>query len=451
MLRGFEEVTKAMKNNPDYELRQSSVNKLIEQTTETRKQVNEMDKSKKVIQAQVDKQKQSKEKGLKKLSIEELQNLTKQCEDTGEELAKFNKESDSMLKELQKRRQKLADADIFDNFKLRVEELNEIDNKNKAIEKDIAVLEMIIVEANKITPKNASSTLNELKQLKNDMSKSVADKEQMAKRLNDLKEKIKAKNLAIDDPYTFTPLINEIKDLRQLLAKKEEDLNKMGQHIKFLKNKYGGVDVEKKFDEFKVTAENQKNRLASLQEDLEVLKELNEEFDGYTSDSQEEDFIERLGIDLRELSSKHKVATEEGELIFEKITVAQKNIQRRKEKGGNTELSAKEIEERATMVAEIEEEASRNQKLVDEIDNKVNKNKKVFMGMQTKQKIKRRQQEVAELNKKLETFENQVNEVEADMQAEFNKIKLGDEKGEKLHAILAELLQEIEKVKQDYS
>jgi uncharacterized protein YukE len=88
---------------------------------------------------------------------------------------------------------------------------------------------------------------------------------------------------------------------------------------------------------------------------------------------------------------------------------------------------------------------------VDEIDNKVNKNKKVFMGMQTKQKIKRRQQEVAELNKKLETFENQVNEVEADMQAEFNKIKLGDEKGEKLHAILAELLQEIEKVKQDYS
>jgi hypothetical protein len=30
MLRGFEEVTKAMKNNPDYELRQSSVNKLIE-------------------------------------------------------------------------------------------------------------------------------------------------------------------------------------------------------------------------------------------------------------------------------------------------------------------------------------------------------------------------------------------------------------------------------------
>jgi hypothetical protein len=30
LLKGFEEVTKAMKDNPDYELRQTSVAKLIE-------------------------------------------------------------------------------------------------------------------------------------------------------------------------------------------------------------------------------------------------------------------------------------------------------------------------------------------------------------------------------------------------------------------------------------
>lgn len=32
---------------------------------------------------------------------------------------------------------------------------------------------------------------------------------------------------------------------------------------------------------------------------LEDLKHLNEYFDGYTSDNNEEDFIERLGIDVR--------------------------------------------------------------------------------------------------------------------------------------------------------
>jgi ribosomal protein S18 len=89
--------------------------------------------------------------------------LTKQCEENGEELAKLNKQSDSVLKELQKRRQKLADAYIFDNFKLRTEELNEIDTKNKAIDGDLKVLEKIITEANKITPANASATNAQLK------------------------------------------------------------------------------------------------------------------------------------------------------------------------------------------------------------------------------------------------------------------------------------------------
>lgn len=73
------------------------------------------------------------------------------------------------------------------------------------------------------------------------------------------------------------------------------------------------------------------------------------------------------------------------------------------------------------------------------------------MAMQGKQKLKRRQQEVGELNKKLETFETQLNELEADMKAEFNKIKLGDEKGEKLHETLAGLLKDIEKAKVDYA
>ena len=55
--------------------------------------------------------------------------MTKECEENGEELTKLNKQGDVMLKDLNKRRTKLADADILDNFKLRTEELNEIDTK----------------------------------------------------------------------------------------------------------------------------------------------------------------------------------------------------------------------------------------------------------------------------------------------------------------------------------
>ena len=37
------------------------------------------------------------------------------------------------------------------------------------------------------------------------------------------------------------------------------------------------------------------------------------------------------------------------------------------------------------------------------------------------------------------------------MKAEFNKIKLGDEKGQALHDSLAALLKDIERVKTDYA
>lgn len=63
------------------------------------------------------------------MSINELQDLTKQLEETGETVQIQNKECDGILKELSKKRQKLADADIYDNFKAKIEQLHDIDDK----------------------------------------------------------------------------------------------------------------------------------------------------------------------------------------------------------------------------------------------------------------------------------------------------------------------------------
>lgn len=57
-------------------------------------------------------------------------------------------------------------------------------------------------------------------------------------------------------------------------------------------------------------------------QDLEILRELFGDFDGYTSDTQEEDFIERLGVDLKELGMKHGLANEESEQLYDAITAA---------------------------------------------------------------------------------------------------------------------------------
>lgn len=57
-----------------------------------------------------------------------------------------------------------------------------------------------------------------------------------------------------------------------------------------------------------------------------------------------------------EVGHKHIVATEECEQICEKLDTIQKTMQRRKDKGENaSELTSKNIEERATQVVQIEE------------------------------------------------------------------------------------------------
>jgi hypothetical protein len=46
---------------------------------------------------------------------------------------------------------------------------------------------------------------------------------------------------------------------------------------------------------------------------LDVIKELQGEFDGYTSDNEEEDFIDRLGVDIKDLTHKLTFCGEENE------------------------------------------------------------------------------------------------------------------------------------------
>jgi uncharacterized phage infection (PIP) family protein YhgE len=79
--------------------------------------------------------------------------------------------------------------------------------------------------------------------------------------------------------------------------------------------------------------------LQHLKEDTEVLKELFEEFDGYTSDTMEEDFVDKLGNEVKEIASNIQQALDFNEKLNDKINQALKNL-----KG---EANAAEIEKRA--------------------------------------------------------------------------------------------------------
>ncbi len=56
-----------------------------------------------------------------------------------------------------------------------------------------------------------------------------------------------------------------------------------------------------------------------------------------------------------------------------------------------------------------------------------------------------------ELNKRLEQFENQLNEIECDMQTEANKIKIGADGGDKLMELFEDMFVEINGIKLEYA
>lgn len=57
------------------------------------------------------------------MKVEELEYLAKENVEKSDLLNKENKAAEAILRELQKKRQKLGDADIMDNFKDRVDKL----------------------------------------------------------------------------------------------------------------------------------------------------------------------------------------------------------------------------------------------------------------------------------------------------------------------------------------
>ena len=72
------------------------------------------------------------------------------------------------------------------------------------------------------------------------------------------------------------------------------------------------------------------------------------------------------------------------------------------------------------------------------------------MSMPVKEKLKRRQQEVNELNKRLDQFVQQVSEIEIDMRNELNNVKLGEEGGQERYKELEEMIEESRNIQGQY-
>ena len=85
------------------------------------------------------------------------------------------------------------------------------------------------------------------------------------------------------------------------MKEKDKELDNLATEMQHFMNKYGSIDVEKKVADLSKATIDQGERLNELETVLNQLFELQQEFDGYVSDAFEEDFIEKLEPDLKEI------------------------------------------------------------------------------------------------------------------------------------------------------
>jgi len=90
---------------------------------------------------------------------------------------------------------------------------------------DLSELEKLVAEAGKL--ENVSESTKQVKGIKDKLDKIEKEKDAVQKRLTELRGKIKERDLAREDPFTFTPLIREIKELGLLLKDRNNMLDQL--------------------------------------------------------------------------------------------------------------------------------------------------------------------------------------------------------------------------------
>ena len=143
LIKGLKEVTNQMKDNPDYEVQQGSVQKLAAalKTLEAKRdglleQKKELEKATKEQEAEL--------ANSKSLDVNELGILNSRVGRTKDDVKKFKKDVDATFTDLMKKRRKLGDADIGENSKKRQDESKEMGDKLSQMKADAAELERLV-------------------------------------------------------------------------------------------------------------------------------------------------------------------------------------------------------------------------------------------------------------------------------------------------------------------
>jgi len=206
-------------------------------------------------------------------------------------------------------------------------------------------------------------------------------------------------------------IVELVRTVGESLAQKTEDLDKLASLVRALRKEQGGIDATKRIKEAEHMEKEQRRRLQEIQKRFERVERGAGECDGYTSNAEEGTFIEAVIEEMPEFIKRQENAVVECDEMRKLI----KDIRE----------SLDEEEEQEEALSDLEERSGLNEKRVSHMEKIADKLEEHFAKMDVAKKLKKRENELNEIENICDDFACQLRDLEDHLRNGLDKMADG--------------------------
>lgn len=378
---------------------------------------------------QVDKFESYDAEKLKEVEIDEVESLINQATSLIKDLDADNHSIDEICSGLKEERKAFKDGDTYDNHKRIGDRISSASERIGALKGEFDSIKEAL-ESTEITNPDISKKFNEVEsninQLVNTIEEQKLDFDEVSKDINreDMNNAKLASIAGIIE--RLGKIAGEMNDIEKML-KETEDL------FKELQSDLIDLCYAKKLKDLMNNIKILLDRLARLNDLIDKLIQLSRELNGYTSDTEEDEFVKDLETELQDVKRKQLEAEE----VLKNTEVEIQDLLEQLKA-----VPSKVDEEKADKVANTIGEIG---VLVESIEKLVDSKIQRFADMDPYKKFRRREKELGKLTQILAERENILEELKKDCRTDLENKDVSDE----LKQICNEVLEEVDPLEEN--
>ncbi|CDW90226.1 UNKNOWN [Stylonychia lemnae] len=417
----FEVIYKSMINSEDYQVKRPIVEKKQRRIAQLRSDCLRVQEDRDYLIKRLENENAFNEKYINGCKdFDELKRIIQDNEKCNTTLMNDVKDLNDMKKSLDKKRKKLADAEIR---QLSNKRRSEIEIINQTLQQQILKLhsfEQSVLDRERdldssFSPEKQSTLNRTIEWMKQTLSEFKRSYDGVEDTLRNINAEISTKDLEQNEP--LSNLAREIDRLKKVTVDVKIlniEIEKIQIEILAKSTMLSSMDTEKRLKSLLKQVSHAQDNCDQSKEALMKIQEISKSYDGYTSGAEDEEFFVVLHSESRDQLSEFNLQTKTFQDLASEVNKLIRSVEQRKlECGGNLQNS--DVEEINEKIARIEAKINKLIKERQEIEENAFDNRDKLAWHDVDQKLSRRKQEAEELSRI-------INEINTDNQDLRNKI-----------------------------